>query len=270
MGSKVILVIVDGLAWEVARTGMGYLLALCEAGSASLRRMECELPSLSRPLYECILTGVSPVESGIVHNDVRRLTNQMSIFHLAAAAGLVTAAAAYHWVSELYNRTPFEVGRDRFTSDAALPIQHGIFYHTDDYPDTYSLLDGEHLRRKHAPDFLLIHPMGVDDAGHRHGLDSMEYRNAVRHVDALLSSLMPAWLAEGHQVMVTGDHGMSNDFRHGGALPEERQVPLFLAGDRFRDGTGIVPRQTDLCGLMADLLALPHDKPSCPGVLVGS
>ncbi|MBI1175028.1 MAG: alkaline phosphatase family protein [Sideroxydans sp.] len=268
MGSKVILVIVDGLAWEVARTGMGYLLALRESGRASLYRMECELPSLSRPLYECILTGVAPVESGVVHNDVRRLTSQTGIFHLAAAAGLVTAAAAYHWVSELYNRTPFDAGRDRFTDDASLPIQHGIFYHSDDYPDAYSLLDGEHLRRKHVPDFLLIHPMGVDDAGHRHGLDSMQYRNAVRHVDMLLSVLMPTWLAEGYQVLVTGDHGMSNDLRHGGALPEERLVPLFLAGSRFSGGADVVPRQTQLCGLMADLLAVPHDKPGCPELLV--
>ncbi|HEX8978067.1 MAG TPA: alkaline phosphatase family protein [Parasulfuritortus sp.] len=270
MGSKVILVIVDGLAWEVARTGMGYLLALRESGKASLHRLECELPSLSRPLYECILTGAAPVESGIVHNGVDRLTNQTGIFHLAAAAGLTTAAAAYHWVSELYNRTPFEAERDRYTDDAALPIQHGVFYHTDDYPDAYSLLDGEHLRRRHDPDFLLIHPMGVDDAGHRHGLDSMQYRNAVRHVDALLSSFMPVWLAEGYQVLVTGDHGMSNDLRHGGALPEEREVPLFLAGSRFHGGEEAAPRQTQLCGLMADLLAVPHDKPSCPELLVRS
>ena len=78
------------------------------AGRAALYKLECELPSLSRPLYECILTGVPPIQSGIVHNQVARLSNQRSIFHYATDAGLSTAAAAYHWVSELYNRTPFD------------------------------------------------------------------------------------------------------------------------------------------------------------------
>jgi predicted AlkP superfamily pyrophosphatase or phosphodiesterase len=59
---------------------------------------------LSRPLYECILTGVPPIDSGIVHNNVARLSSQRSIYHYARDAGLKTAAAAYHWVSELYNR----------------------------------------------------------------------------------------------------------------------------------------------------------------------
>lgn len=68
--------------------------------------LSCALPSLSRPLYECILTGATPVESGITHNGVSRLSRQESIFHLARAGGKRTAAAAYHWVSELYNQSP--------------------------------------------------------------------------------------------------------------------------------------------------------------------
>ena len=90
-----------------------------------------------------------------MHNGVQRLSSQTSIFHLARAAGLTTAAATYHWVSELYNRTPYEPVRDRFTSDVDLPIQYGMFYHQDDYPDTHLLVDAEVLRLRHRPDFLL-------------------------------------------------------------------------------------------------------------------
>ncbi|MCV5736540.1 alkaline phosphatase family protein, partial [Escherichia coli] len=92
---------------------MGYLNGLLEQSRsqqetrATLYPVQCELPSMSRPLYECILTGVRPVESGIVNNNIVRLSKHDSIFSLAKAQGKVTAAAAYHWVSELYNRAPF-------------------------------------------------------------------------------------------------------------------------------------------------------------------
>ncbi|EGF33519.1 hypothetical protein IMCC9480_3791 [Oxalobacteraceae bacterium IMCC9480] len=267
MNNKVILVLIDGLAWQSAYDGMGFLQGLCEAGQASLYRMECELPSLSRPLYECILTGVRPVDSGVVHNQVTRLSHHDSIFHLARAAGGTTAAAAYHWISELYNRSPYEPVRDRFTDDDSLPIQHGVFYHADSYPDDHLLLDAEILRRRHDPDFLLIHPMNTDDAGHRHGGDSGQYRNAARSFDNALSTQLPGWLAAGYQVVVTSDHGMNRDHTHRGVLPEERQVPLFVMGSGFSHDPLARPRQVELCGVLADLLGAAHDKASNPALL---
>ena len=125
MPSKVILVVLDGLSHSVAQHAMGHLHAWCDAGRAAFYRLDCELPALSRPLYEAILTGVRPIDSGIVHNDVSRLSRERSMFHYARDAGLSTAAAAYHWVSELYNRSPFVAVRDRHTCDESLPIQHG-------------------------------------------------------------------------------------------------------------------------------------------------
>ncbi len=91
MRHDVILVLLDGLNHSVARDCMGHLQALCGAGRGQSYRLECELPSLSRPLYECILTGVPPIDSGILHNDVVRLSQEQSLFHYARAAGLSTA-----------------------------------------------------------------------------------------------------------------------------------------------------------------------------------
>jgi predicted AlkP superfamily pyrophosphatase or phosphodiesterase len=263
---KTILVLLDGLNYRVAHDAMGYLQAECAAGRGRLYQLECELPSLSRPLYECILTGVTPVASGVVHNQVSRLSHQQSVFHYARAAGLTTAAAAYHWFSELYNRTPFDAARDRHTDDAELPIQHGHFYYHDGYPDSHLFDDAESLRRRHQPDFLLIHPMNIDDAGHRFGLSSPQYRNAARHSDGALSRYLPDWLAAGYQVMVTADHGMNDDRSHGGVLPEERRVPLFLFGAAFSQNDAD-PQQTELCGTLCDLLQVAHDKPRCRALL---
>lgn len=260
MKSKAILVLVDGLAWQVAHDCMGFLQGLCEAGRASLYRLECELPSLSRPLYECVLTGVRPVESGVVHNKVERLSKETSIFHLAVQGGAKTAAAAYHWVSELYNCAPYDPIRDRFTDNDQLPIQHGVFYHGDTYPDDHLLIDAEMLRRRHDCDFLFVHLMNTDDTGHKHGLDSMQYRNCARRADSYLSAIVPLWMDLGYQVMITSDHGMNKDHSHGGTLPEERQVPLFVIGNRFSHNPRAEPRQVELCGTIAELLNVPHAK----------
>lgn len=263
---KTILVLLDGLNYQVSHDAMGYLQAECAAGRGRLYQLESELPSLSRPLYECILTGVPPVESGVVHNQVSRLSHQQSVFHYARAAGLTTAAAAYHWFSELYNRTPFDAARDRHTDDAELPIQHGHFYYDDRYPDSHLFDDAESLRRLHQPDFLLIHPMNIDDTGHRFGLSSPQYRNAARNADGVLSRYLADWLNAGYQVMVTADHGMNDDRSHGGVLPEERQVPLFVFGDAFSQSDAN-PQQTDLCGTLCEVLQIPHDKPRCRALL---
>ncbi|MDU5678592.1 MAG: alkaline phosphatase family protein, partial [Pseudomonas aeruginosa] len=49
MRHDVILVLLDGLNHSVARDCMGHLQALCGAGRGQSYRLECELPSLSRP-----------------------------------------------------------------------------------------------------------------------------------------------------------------------------------------------------------------------------
>ncbi|MBP6116136.1 MAG: alkaline phosphatase family protein [Neisseriaceae bacterium] len=263
---KVILGVLDGLNARVASECMGFLQALCAAGQGRMYTLECALPSLSRPLYEAILTGVAPVHSGIVHNGVSRLSQQQSIFHYARAAGLTTAAAAYHWVSELYNASPYVPRQHRHTQNTALPIQYGCFYHRDDYPDDHLLLDAEHLRQQHQPDFLLFHSMNIDDAGHHAGLDSAAYRNAARRMDGYLSEYLPDWLAAGHQIVLTADHGMNTDRSHGGTLPEERQVPLFVFGSAFSLAPAAVS-QLALCGTVCALLGVAHDKPTCPELL---
>ena len=264
---KTILVVLDGLSDVVAEHAMGYLHAECAQGKGSYYSLTCELPSLSRPLYECILTGVPPVVSGIVHNGVSRLSHQQSIFHYARAAGKVTAAAAYHWVSELYNRSPFDAVRDRHQLAVDLPIQYGHFYSDDGYPDSHLFEDAESLRCQYAPDFLLIHPMNIDDAGHKFGLSSSQYRNRARIADGLLSHWMPEWLKAGYQVVVTADHGMNDDRSHGGTLPEETRVPLFVFGQCFSQDPQARPRQTELCGTLCDVLGVPHDKPVCQALL---
>ena len=251
MQHRVIFVLLDGLCLQTAQTCMGSLGALLAAERGVLLQVRSELPSLSRPLYECLLTGSTPLQSGIMHNAVVRRSNQQSVFDLASAQGRVTAASAYHWVSELYNHAPFD---------------------WDDYPDEAVFFDAEMLRQRYQPDLLMIHPMNIDDTGHHYGSDSSQYRNVVRRDDVYLSYYMAQWLQDGYQVIITADHGMNTDGTHGGQLAVERDVPLFLFGEAFvkehKDPANVV-KQTEICGLLCELLGLEHQKAYPQGVLHG-
>ena len=163
--NKVILVLSDALRYDTAIANMGYLGHMVEYKKASLYKIVGELPSMSRPMYETIHTGMPSSETGIVANSIVRLSEKPNIFKSVREAGKVTAAAAYYWYSELYNRASYNPIDDREVDDASLNIQHGRFYTTDEYPDIELFNTAGHLVRKYSPDYLLLHPMGMDYHG---------------------------------------------------------------------------------------------------------
>lgn len=256
---KVILVLSDALRYDTAVAGMGYLGHLVEVKKASLYKVIGELPSMSRPMYETVHTGVVASEHGVVSNYVVRRSNKPNIFQLAVDTGKITAAAAYYWFSELYNRVPYDPIDDREVDDESLLIQHGRFYTQDDYPDIELFSTAAMLVRKFSPDYLLAHPMGMDFAGESHGSDSSEYRNHAIHQDVMLANLIPEWLNRGYQVLVTGDHGMNADKLHGGTTPDVREVPLFLIRPEVlaQEDRGKVISQLQIAPTVCKLLGIP-------------
>jgi predicted AlkP superfamily pyrophosphatase or phosphodiesterase len=235
--NKVILVVLDGLNYETARSRMGFMSHLVEMKKAQFYKVVSALPSMSRPLYETILTGTNPIEHGITNNNINRKSKEESIFSIAKKAGLKTGAAAYHWVSELYNKSPFNYIEDRIQNDPTNNIQNGMFYYDDTYPDSHLFLDAEYIRKTYDPDFLLIHPMNIDLAGHLYSSDSKEYRKKAIDADTILSNHIPTWIEEGYHIIVTADHGMNKDNAHGGIEDDERHVPMWTIGESFVDTT---------------------------------
>jgi len=73
-----------------------------------------------------------------------------------------------------------------------------------------------------------------------------------------MSALIAEWTQSGYNILVTGDHGMNADGRHGGTTADVREVPLFLmrpgipgAGD-----TGEVLSQLQVAPTILKLLDL--------------
>lgn len=257
--AKVILVLSDALRYDTAVAGMGFLGHLIEQKKASLYQVTGELPSMSRPMYETIHTGLPVIEHGILANYIVRRSNKPNIFERAVKAGKKTAAAAYYWFSELYNRAPYDRIEDREVDDESLNIQHGRFYTEDAYPDIELFATAGMLVRRFKPDYLLLHPMGMDYTGEKYGADSPEYRNHAILQDMWLSGLVAEWMDLGYTILVTGDHGINADHLHGGTTPDVRDVPLYLIphGKAGLGNTKKVISQLQIAPTICHLLDIP-------------
>jgi predicted AlkP superfamily pyrophosphatase or phosphodiesterase len=249
--AKVILILSDALRYDIAVANMGFLGHLVEYKLATLYKIVGELPSISRPMYETIHTGVPSSEHGIVANSIVRRSNMPNIFQSVKDAGKVTSAAAYSWFSELYNH--------KETDDESLSIQHGRFYTEDEYPDVELFATAAHLIRKFSPDYLLLHPMGMDYYGETFGSDSKEYRNHAIRQDKWLAPLIQEWLERDYTILVTGDHGINKDGAHGGTTSEQREVPLFWIQPNVkgRGDTGEIVSQLQIAPTILKLLNVP-------------
>lgn len=253
------MVFSDALRYDVAVAGMGYLGHLLEARKANLYKVIGELPGMSRPMYETTHSGVPVSVHGIISNNVVRRSNVPNVFQAAVQAGKTTAAAAYYWFSELYNRAPYEPIMGREVDDDDLLVQHGRFYTQDDYPDLELFHTAGMLVRRFAPDYLLVHPMGMDYLGETFGANSSQYRNQAIFQDMYLSTLIAEWTELGYTTLVTGDHGINDDKLHGGTNPDVREVPLFIIKPDFegRGDTEEEVSQLQIAPTICTLLGIP-------------
>lgn len=264
MKRRAVLVLADGLRADVAFECMGYLGALRETGRSVCSQFDCDLPGLSRPLYATLLTGASPLEHGIVSNEEVRSCGHTWLHEVQGAGGRV-AAVAYHWFYELLSGVRFDPVTDRDLLPLNGPLQAARWYFEDDYPDSHCLADAEAIRLAHQPDWMLVHPMGMDHAGHVHGGESIQYRYAARKLDSLLSRCIPRWHGSGYDVILASDHGMGPDRMHGGRLPCERAVPFMWIPARPDHDAGVLRDLPTNSGAVSDFVRrlMGHDQVNC-------
>lgn len=256
---KVVLVLCDGLGDDVARERMGYLELLVEERRATRFTSRAVLPTVSRPNYESLHTGVTPLEHGVVSNHIVRRSNHPNVFELATKAGLTTAAVSYSWFSELYHEAPYEPFVHAEYDDGDAGITHGRFYNDVRQPDSDVVARSVLLATRMAPSYLLVHPIAVDHAGHMHGRNSDEYAHAVTHLGDELAAAVPAWIALGYSVVITADHGHDQHRYHGGTTDDVRNTPLYMIGESSsgRGDTGDTVSHLQIAPTICERLGLP-------------
>lgn len=236
LSRRVVLVVIDGLG-EDRSHGLPVLDELRRRGAATVATSH--LPSLSRPNYVSLLTGVPPRWSGVRTNDYAwevPLDSLLLRVHKSARqtafitdvspgfgrmfAGQLSEATAAPW-------------RGGLASAALRAVERGL-------------------------PFVVIIAGAVDDAGHTRGAASPAYRAAALDVDRQLGELVAALDLSRDTLLVTSDHGHTASGGHGGDEPEVMRVPMILAGAGVRPGATLDgARLIDLAPTAAALLGVP-------------
>lgn len=256
LSEQVILVICDGttLAQSEAMPFFDELRRRGSHGSAS-----SHAPTISRPNYVSIVTGVDPAASGVRTNDFDWSVRLDSIMARVAAAKMRAA-----FVSDNSGGFP------RMFSETMEDIVYAP------WPDGWIKASRLQLERDYP---LLILLLGaVDEAGHSEGADSEEYRDAAMRLDRELRAALAEVDYRRSTVIVVADHGHTDGGGHGGVEPEVVTVPLIAAGAGIRAGVevrsarliDIAPTVTALLGVrppghglgrtLVELLDLPDER----------
>ena len=226
------LVVVDGLGRQEMMGAMPRLAGRVQRQGGQWIRSRAALPSLSLPNYASLVTGLDPSEHGVWRNHPRRPLQQPTLFDALRGARRRVAASAFRWWEELCPGPAGPRPPGRHPAGTA-SLGAAFLYEADDTADATVYGHAAALAAQERPDLLLVHPMGVDWAGHRFGAGSAQHAAAVAHSDDLLDELLDQWAApsgDARPVIVTADHGMDSAGWHGGDAAAHVDIALALLG----------------------------------------
>jgi hypothetical protein len=200
----VVIVLIDGLGEAAfnARLAEGALGPVQWKAS-----LDTGVPSLSRPVYHAILTGVPQWASGIRQNGYARGRADSVPDRVRAGGGKVAwMLGGVQWFHELFGAPG------------------------DTYEAGPAALSAETFARvcRERPTLTVIHFTEVDSAGHHHGAASDEYLDASRRTMAMVAALRAEArdLPGGRDAIwfVGADHGHMARGGHGGPEAAVRRV----------------------------------------------
>ncbi|MEO0367339.1 MAG: alkaline phosphatase family protein [Pseudomonadota bacterium] len=236
--TKCILVILDGLGWEISRSLLGNIEGWVASGEANVWKMRSVLPSTSGPCYASIHTGVHPQEHGVLSNSHEHAVSHADIFSEVKSAGKVSAAVAHSYFSTYFQSDPFVPLRDLEVNDPTRVIPYARFYTMTGessanlaVPSDFDLATQTTiLMQQHMPDYVLLHLCSPDSVNHKYGPQSIECDLNTYQVDVALAHYLPTWREQGYEVMITADHGHSDKGHHGGTTAAMREVAFYYFG----------------------------------------
>jgi hypothetical protein len=267
LARRVYVVIIDGL-----RLDKSYELPFLD----ELRRRgvdteaQSHYPTWSRPNYVSILTGVPPMASGVRTNHHSTPVELDSLMDRARAAGLQVASATdYDVLPRLFLRPrdeshpealedlDIDAMEDPFSADAVRAPDAPLQSPFDDaryapwpggFPEAGAAVNG---------DLVIMLVGAVDAAGHAHGGDSPEYREAAEIADRALARALARIDLSQDAVVITADHGHTGRGGHGGLEPEVLTVPLIMAGAGVKPGaTATDAHLVDIAPTVSALLGI--------------
>lgn len=206
--------LVDGLR-STAEAHLINIRDAMQSGNMQGWNVQAARPTLSYPNYATIISGEEPSVHGLLNNKVRDRIGREHMLQKIANAGKIVAVVGFDWWRCLIGDGPW----------------HLTTYAAEDTPDSWVYHQARLVATKLQPDFLLVHSLGVDYAGHLRGADSVDYLESARTIDLLIYNFEKFWSSEfGGKILVGSDHGMRGDRGHGGDSAEETNIRYYFNG----------------------------------------
>ncbi|NHI17173.1 alkaline phosphatase family protein [Microbacterium excoecariae] len=246
-----VLVVVDGLGAIPLRAHRAHARRLAQAMPRS-HVARTVFPSTTAAALTSILTGAVPGIHGLVgyrvlDPDADRLVNQLSGFD----SGLIDPHA-WQRSATVFESAPgprYAVGMStyRATGLTAAILRGAEYVSEDDLAQRVRVAIA--LASAEPGAFVYCYVPELDQAGHRFGVDSPEWRASLEAIDQALAPLFAMPREVG--AIVTADHGMVD-------VPRHRHV-LLRAGDRRLAGVRHIGGEPRLLHLYAEPGADPAD-----------
>jgi hypothetical protein len=228
---RMLFIVLDGARRDAA-DAVPVLRELRHRGGYA--ELEADLPTISAAQYVSLITGATPQTSGRRSNDDISVVRLDSVPDVVRRAGGSTAvySDSVDWWPQLFPGA-FDAHECTRRFDRALDLTRG----------------------RH--DFVLVHLIAFDDAGHAFGATDPVYRvGAALEVQWKISALLARW-GDWGPVVVTADHGHRDGGGHGGDEPDVRDTFLIVAGPGVARGASARGRAVDVAPTLSALLGVP-------------
>ncbi len=242
---RVVVVVVGGLGRAAAGSlDMPNLEAFIEAGASA--PMLSQPPTLSLSAWTTLLTGTWPELNNAPILKAKTADQRPIAFdHLFAAAhdaGLRTAITGYEgWKpllpADTVDASVFTSGEDAI-GDAQV-VQAALEFIADPQYD-----------------LIWVYLSQVDAAGRAEGTGSAAYASAAQQVDNHLRQIIRSVDTSQSVLMITSDHGLTEDGHLGGDEPELTNLPFAMIGQNIIPGAYSPMHQIDVAPTAAALLGI--------------
>ncbi|GAA1250419.1 hypothetical protein JOF42_002397 [Microbacterium phyllosphaerae] len=217
---SVVLVLIDGLGAISLRAHAGHARGLT-AGMAKKDVVQSVFPSTTAAALTSILTGAWPGQHGLVGYRVLDPAQGVLVNQLTGWESEGLDPATWQAAPTIFERARAE-GRPAFAVGVAAYAASGFTRATlrgADFVAAQTPAErvevAYELAERHPGSVVYCYLPEADKAGHRYGLDSVQWVSALEEIDAALSRRVPP----GVGVLVTSDHGMVD-------VPAHRQIVL--------------------------------------------
>lgn len=214
----VVLISLDGFRWDYAtKWNAPHLKKMAEEGASAPEGMIPSFPSLTFPNHYTIVTGLYPEHHGLVDNDF--LDPKRGYEHYSYKDTVKNGDGSWFGGVPLWSLAERQRMRSASLfwvgSEAEIAGKRPSYWvpfddNFDDEKRIDQVMAWLALPPEERPHLITVYYSNTDHAGHDFGPDSIECRDAVHHLDALLGELEDKLKATGlpTDMIVVSDHGM--------------------------------------------------------------